>query len=70
MGAPAAPVDPEAMTKARTAAERALELDDSLAEAHASLAAVLHRYEGNVVAAEREFRRALELNPGYMTAHQ
>ena len=59
----------EALVEARRAAERALELDESLAEAHASraflLAASLEWKE-----AEREFKRALELNPGYATAHR
>jgi TolB-like protein/Tfp pilus assembly protein PilF len=56
--------------QAKAAATRALELDDGLAEAHTSLAAVFHRGEANREAAEREFRRALDLNPGYATAHQ
>lgn len=55
---------------ARAAATRALAIDDGLAEAHASLGGVLHRTDGNVRAAEREFQRALELKPGYATAHQ
>jgi tetratricopeptide (TPR) repeat protein len=56
--------------KAKAAATRALELDDGLAEALTSLAAVHHRAEGNVADAEREFQRALSLNGGYATAHQ
>jgi TolB-like protein/Flp pilus assembly protein TadD len=59
---------PEADRRARAAAQRALDLDDDLAEAHASLAAVLHR-DADVAAAKREFVRAIELNPGYATAH-
>jgi TolB-like protein/Tfp pilus assembly protein PilF len=59
-----------AMAKSRAAAQRAIDLDDGLAEAHTSLAAVLHRGDGDVAAADRAFRRALELNPGYATAHQ
>jgi tetratricopeptide (TPR) repeat protein len=58
------------VAKGREAAERAIALDDHLAEAHTSLAALRHRKEGDVPGAEREFRRALELNPGYATAHQ
>jgi serine/threonine-protein kinase len=54
---------------AKAAALKALELDDSLGEAHASLG-VLYLDELDWDAAEREFRRALELNPGYATAHQ
>jgi len=60
----------EAMTRAKAAAEKALELDESLAEAHTSLAWVRFRYDWDFTAAERGFRRAVELNPGYATAHQ
>jgi TolB-like protein/DNA-binding winged helix-turn-helix (wHTH) protein/Tfp pilus assembly protein PilF len=60
----------QAMPAAREAATRALQLDDSLAEAHTSLAFVHMHYEWNWHAAEREYRRALELNPSYATAHQ
>jgi DNA-binding winged helix-turn-helix (wHTH) protein/TolB-like protein/tetratricopeptide (TPR) repeat protein len=60
----------ETMPKARSAAMRALELDDTLAEAHTSLAYVKHRYEWDWPGAEREFRRALELDPDYARAHQ
>ena len=56
--------------RARAAAERALELDDSLGEAHASLAGTLHRPVADIPRAEAEFKRAIELNPGYATAHQ
>jgi TolB-like protein/DNA-binding winged helix-turn-helix (wHTH) protein/Tfp pilus assembly protein PilF len=58
------------MPKARAAALKALQLDDSLAEAHASLALVAEYDEWDWVSAEREFRRAIELNPSYATAHQ
>lgn len=60
----------EAFAKARTAATKALELDDSLAEAHNALAAVKVDYDWDWPGAEREFQRAIELNPGYATAHQ
>lgn len=60
----------ETMPKARSAALKALELDDTLAEAHASLGYVKHRYEWDWAGAEREFKRAIELKPGYATAHQ
>lgn len=60
----------EAFAKARTAAAKALELDDSLAEAHNALAAVKVDYDWDWAGAESEFRRAIELNPGYATAHQ
>jgi len=60
----------EGYPRARQAAERALELDERLAEAHTSLAyATLHFY-WDWAAAEREFLRALSLNPNYPTAHQ
>jgi DNA-binding winged helix-turn-helix (wHTH) protein/TolB-like protein/Flp pilus assembly protein TadD len=62
---------PEAgFTKAREAATRALQLDDSLAEAHTSLAKIHHLYDWDWEAAEQEFRRAIELNPDYATTHQ
>lgn len=60
----------ENMPKARSAAMKALELDDGLAEAHASLGYVKHRFEWDWAGAEREFKRAIELNPQYATAHQ
>jgi TolB-like protein/DNA-binding winged helix-turn-helix (wHTH) protein/Tfp pilus assembly protein PilF len=60
----------DSMTKAKESALRALELDDSLAEAHTSLAFVLMQYEWDWQSADREFHRALELNPNYATAHQ
>ncbi len=60
----------EAFAKAREAATKALELDDTLAEAHNALATVKENYDWDWPGAEREFRRAIELNPGYATAHQ
>ncbi|MFN2533377.1 MAG: protein kinase [Pyrinomonadaceae bacterium] len=59
----------EAYVKAKTAAQRALELDDSLAEAHASLGGIRVDYEWDFIAAENELKRAIELNPNYSTAH-
>jgi tetratricopeptide (TPR) repeat protein len=59
----------EAYTRARAAAERAVELDDHLAEAHTSLAAVMTDYDWDWEGADREYRRAIELNPNYVTAH-
>jgi TolB-like protein/DNA-binding winged helix-turn-helix (wHTH) protein/Tfp pilus assembly protein PilF len=59
-----------AMPRAKEAALTALKLDDSLAEAHASLAFVEMHYEWNWKESEREFRRAIELNPNYATGHQ
>jgi Tfp pilus assembly protein PilF len=60
----------EAMPKAREAALTALQLDESLAEAHTSLAFVKMQYEWDWPGSEKEFKRALELNPNYSTAHQ
>jgi TolB-like protein/DNA-binding winged helix-turn-helix (wHTH) protein/Tfp pilus assembly protein PilF len=60
----------DSFPKARAAAEKALQLDDSLAEAHTSLAQVHESYEWNWVEAEREYKRAIELNPNYPTARQ
>jgi TolB-like protein/DNA-binding winged helix-turn-helix (wHTH) protein/Tfp pilus assembly protein PilF len=59
----------EAMPRARAAALKALALDEGLAEAHTSLAFVQMHFDWDWPAAEREFARALELNPGYATAH-
>lgn len=55
--------------KAHHAAAQALELDPNLAEAQTSLAMVSALYEWNWPAAEAQFRRAIEMNPGYATAH-
>jgi TolB-like protein/Flp pilus assembly protein TadD len=60
----------EVFPKARTAAERALELDENLAEAHAVLGAIKFNYEWDWAGARRALRRSIELNPGYATAHQ
>lgn len=57
------------MQKARTTACRALETDGRLAEAHVSLGTVCGLYEWNWAEAEQHYRRALELNPSYPTAH-
>lgn len=61
---------PEARGEAHTAALKALELDEQNAEAHTSLAVLKAWYEWDWTGAEREYRRALELNPNYSTAHQ
>lgn len=60
----------EAERRAEAAARKALELDDTLAEAHTALGAIQHRSKWNWVEAEREFRRAVELNPNYTPAYQ
>lgn len=59
----------EIFPKARAAAVKALEIDDTLAEAHTSLAHVLQYFDWDWSGAEREYRRALELNPDYATTH-
>lgn len=53
----------EAFAKARKEAERALTLDDTLAEAHASLANIKFQFDWDYAAAEREFRRSIALDP-------
>jgi TolB-like protein/DNA-binding winged helix-turn-helix (wHTH) protein/Flp pilus assembly protein TadD len=60
----------DAMPKARAAANRALEIDPHLGEGHASLGLVLWLYDFDRATAERELRRAIDLNPGYATAYQ
>jgi TolB-like protein len=59
----------DALPKAKAAALKALELDDSLAEAHNSLAHPLYYYDRDWAGAEREFKRSIELNPDYATVH-
>jgi TolB-like protein/DNA-binding winged helix-turn-helix (wHTH) protein/Tfp pilus assembly protein PilF len=58
------------MARARAAARRAVELDDSLPEAHTALALVVQNYDFDWQTAKAEFRRAIALNPNYATAHQ
>jgi TolB-like protein/DNA-binding winged helix-turn-helix (wHTH) protein/Tfp pilus assembly protein PilF len=59
----------EALPKAKAAAIKALELDSGLGEAHNSLAFCLDGFDWDFDSAGKEFRRAIELNPGYATAH-
>jgi TolB-like protein/Flp pilus assembly protein TadD len=59
----------EAFPKAKAAAIKALELDSTLGEAHNSLAFVLEGFDWDFDSAGKEFQRAIELNPGYATAH-
>ncbi|MDO8539222.1 MAG: TIR domain-containing protein [Opitutaceae bacterium] len=58
----------DVMPKARAAAQRALVIDPDLAEAHCALAFILLCYDWNIPAAQREFRRAIELKPTYVPA--
>ncbi len=60
----------EAYPRARRADEKAIELDETLAEAHTSLAALKQDYDWDWAGGDEEYRRAMELNPGYATAHQ
>ena len=60
----------ESFPQAKAAAEKALEIDSNLAEAHTTLAYALASHDWNFAEAEREYRRAIELNPNYATAHQ
>jgi len=59
----------EAIPQARTAALRALEIDPTLAEAHTALATSITEYDWDWEKAEREFKRALELNPNAASTH-
>jgi len=59
----------EAFARSQAAARKAIELDDSSAEAHTALAFVTFYWNWNAAEAEREFRRAIELDPNYVTAH-
>ena len=59
----------EALPKAKAAAMKALELDSEQGEAHNSLAFVLDGFDWDLDSGGKEFRRAIELNPGYATAH-
>jgi TolB-like protein/Tfp pilus assembly protein PilF len=59
----------DVMPRVRAAATRALDIDPTLAEAHVSLGSVAALFEWNWEESERHFRRAIELNPSYATAH-
>ncbi|MCI0621461.1 MAG: hypothetical protein L0387_07300 [Acidobacteria bacterium] len=60
----------EAYPKAELAARKALEIDEALGEAHSSLAGVFMDYRWNWPEVEKEYKRALQLHPGYPVAHQ
>jgi serine/threonine-protein kinase len=60
----------EFFPRAKAAAAKALELDASLAEPHATLAVIKYKHERDWAAAEQQFKRAIELNPNYASAHQ
>jgi TolB-like protein/DNA-binding winged helix-turn-helix (wHTH) protein/Tfp pilus assembly protein PilF len=59
----------DAFPKAKAAVTKALALDDTLSEAHTSLAFILDLYDWDWASAEKEYKRALALNPSYATAH-
>lgn len=63
------PTEPDALVTAKAAVARALEIDDALAEAHASLGVLCMTVDRDPVAAERSFQRAIQLAPAYPTAH-
>ncbi|MCA1627021.1 MAG: tetratricopeptide repeat protein, partial [Acidobacteria bacterium] len=65
----AEPPPADAFERAKQAALKAVELDDTLAEAHVSLAFIKFHYERDWAGAEQQFRRAIDLNPNYPTAH-
>ncbi|MEK6323717.1 MAG: tetratricopeptide repeat protein [Acidobacteriota bacterium] len=60
----------ESVPQMKSAAASAIAIDSGLAESHLCLASLNHSYEWDWPAAEREFKRALELNPGYAEAHE
>jgi tetratricopeptide (TPR) repeat protein len=60
----------EAIPRSREYALKAIAIDDTLAEPHTTLAYIMADYDYDFVAAENEFKRAIELNPDYATAHQ
>jgi len=60
----------DTVPKAKALAKKALEIDETIAEAHASLGFISMVYDWDWLTAENSFKRAIELNPGYATAHQ
>ena len=60
----------ESFPKAKVAAERALQMDDNLSEAHTALAFTKFQYEWDFAGAEREYQRAISLNPNYAVARE
>ncbi|HLX44611.1 MAG TPA: tetratricopeptide repeat protein [Bryobacteraceae bacterium] len=60
----------DAMPKARSAAKRALALDSTLAEPHVALGSIASLFDWDWTAAEQHYRLAIQMNPGYATAHQ
>jgi len=65
-----APMNEESVPKAKAAVMKALQIDDSLAEAHATLGLIKFRHEWDFPAAESEFKQAIQLDPNYSETHQ
>ena len=59
----------EASQRARPAALKSIELDDRLADGHTALGRILHGYDWDFAGAEKEYKKAIELNPSYATGH-
>jgi tetratricopeptide (TPR) repeat protein len=70
LGAYSGALTTQSMPQARAAAVRALQLDDNLPEAHAALALIVQNHDYDWQTAEKEFKRAIVLNPNYATGHQ
>ncbi|MDT7781074.1 MAG: hypothetical protein QOC99_3586 [Acidobacteriota bacterium] len=70
LGEPGQPSERDKVAEGTNAVAKALELDDTLAEAHATAAFIKFRFDWDFDASEREYRRALELDPNYSEAHQ
>lgn len=70
LGGERVPGHADLQARGRAALDKALALDESLGEAHASIGLLAMNFEWNWARAEQEFKRAIELNPNYATAHQ
>ncbi len=64
------PSPKDAYPRAQAAALKALEIDETLGEAHAALGLIRHEYNWDQLAAEKEYQQAIQLSPSYATAHQ
>ncbi len=60
----------DAMSKAKAAAIKSIKMNEAVAETHTALGAILEHYDWDWSGAEKEFKRAIELNPNYAHAHQ
>ncbi|HEX5731601.1 MAG TPA: tetratricopeptide repeat protein [Blastocatellia bacterium] len=59
----------QVLPRAKALAQRAIEIDETIAEAHSALGGAMAMYDWDWPGSEKEFKRAIELNPGYATAH-